>query len=171
MAFYVIIGAKDTVKALARSLTRCVEALTDGNEINGYSIYREEIPKCETTGGPTYRQIDLDTKDVDEVRMCNTLLQETNIKVIATIETRNGFHILVRNEGPGSKDAFRRMHEFKTQTQFQKKSVKGTPVTDHWFSLTNSPVVILPGTYQGGFPARLITLDAWLDQCASEPGF
>lgn len=76
------------------------------------------------------------------------------------IETRGGFHIIY--SGKVDKDVSRQLYEFKQKTSFKKKNVDGNMTTDYWFSITNQATVIMPGTYQGGFPARIITLTDWI---------
>lgn len=162
-ALYVMVDPKDTFRALAKVLDRCIEAITAGEEIpNAHSLYREEIPKSHALNVTKYKQIDLDTKDIDKVRTVDSLLTSLNIPIVISIETRGGFHLVYTNNT--DKDSGRKLHEFKQTTSFQKKNVEGKMVTDHWFSVTNGPTVILPGTYQGGFPTRIISLKDWLNQ-------
>lgn len=176
MAIYVIINPCNTIKALSKTLTRCMDAILAGEEINGYSIYREELPKATkslqvdrsksdlpktiASSKEHYRQIDLDTKEVAQVQLAADLLTETGVQVVVCIETRGGFHIIIT--AGEDRSVYKRLYEFKSKTAFKKPNVNGETVTDHWFSITNQPVVILPGTYQGGFPARIISLTDWL---------
>ena len=161
LALYVNIEPKDTVKALTRTLSRCMEAISDREEIpDAYALYREEISKSEVKG-IKYRQIDLDTKDINKVKQVDELITTLEIPILICIETRGGFHIVYKDDI--TKETKRLLHEFKQNTSFCKLNVEGKMVTDHWFSITSSPRVIMPGTYQGGFPTRIITLNQWLD--------
>ncbi|CAH6420706.1 Hypothetical protein HVR_LOCUS1261 [uncultured virus] len=159
-ALYVMVEPKDTVKALSRVLSRCMEAISDEEEMpNAYSLYREEIPKSDVKG-QKYRQIDLDTKEIDKVQLVNELLTKLAVPIVICIETNGGFHIVCTNDG--NKETGRKLHELKQGTSFQKSNVNGKMVTDHWFSITNHPTIIVPGTYQGGFSTRIISLFDWL---------
>jgi len=162
MAIYVIINPCNTIKALSKTLTRCMDAIMEGEDISGYSIYREELPNAGGSCKERYRQIDLDTKEIEKVQIVDELLTEIGITIVVCIETRGGFHIIV-NAGE-DRSVYKRLYEFKATTSFKKPNVNGSVVMDHWFSITNQPVVILPGTYQGGFPSRIITLSDWLKQ-------
>lgn len=150
LALYVIVDPKDTVKALSRSLSRCVEAFTNEEEEipNGLNLFREELAKSNLTGYK-YRQIDLDTKETERVELVNKLLKELKVEVLICIETRGGFHIVYRDIG--DKIMNKTLHEFKQRSK-------------DWFSIINQPMVIMPGTYQGDFPARIISLDGWLNE-------
>jgi hypothetical protein len=109
-----------------------------------------------------YKQIDLDTKDIDKVRSVRDLLSSLNIHVTMCIETRGGFHMLFPRNA--NKDTMKSLYEFKQKTSSKKPDINGKIVTDYWFSITNQPMVIMPGTYQGGFPAKIVDLNDWLNK-------
>ena len=181
LALYVLIDPKDTIKAMSKTLTTCVETFTNGEELpNAYKLYREEISKCNINNvkeSIKYRQIDIDTKQLEYIIQTNDLLTKLNIPIILCVETRGGFHIVYSpdlnnsdkniNQSPegfkqNSKDIGRSLHEFKQTTMFTKPNINGKMVKDYWFSITNQPNIIMPGTYQGGFPTRIITLSDWI---------
>lgn len=163
LALYVMIDPKDTIKAMSKVLSKCVDSLTNYSKSeelpNAYSLYREEIPKSNSTG-QKYKQIDLDTKDLKQVEETHALLVKLNITIIMCIETHGGFHIIYSADT--DKDINRALYEFKQKTAFKKDNIDGKTVTDYWFSITHQPNVIMPGTYQGGFPARIINLNDWI---------
>ena len=166
LAVYVILEPKDTIKALSKTLTQCVDRFSEGENLpNAYALYREEIPKSNIAGS-RYRQIDLDTKEIDKVTMVHALLIKLAIPIILCVETRGGFHIVYSDTI--DKETTRALYEFKQGTMFKKANVEGKMVADYWFSITSHPTIILPGTYQGGFPARIISLDDWLNQGKKE---
>lgn len=167
LALYALLEPKDTIKALSRVMSKCVEAMTDNEEMpNAYSLYRTEIGKC-SIKHKKYRQIDLDTKDVDKVTIVNSMLIRLNVPIIICIETKGGFHIVYNDDNDdivAKKNINRELYAFKQTTVFEKENIEGRMVKDFWFSITSDPNVIVPGVYQGGFPARIITLTDWLSQ-------
>lgn len=165
LALYALLEPKDTIKALSRTMAKCVEAMTDLEEMpNAYSLYRTEIGKC-SIKNKKYRQIDLDTKDIDKINIVNSMLKRLNVFIIICIETRGGFHIVYTARHDDiylGKDINRELYAFKQTTAFEKENIEGHMVKDYWFSITSDPNIIVPGVYQGGFPARIINLDDWL---------
>ena len=162
-ALYVMLNPKDTIKSLAKTLVRCLDDDNNQNgRSNGFKLYKEEIAKCDAQGTVKYKQIDLDTKDIGKVLSVHDLLTKLSIPIIISIETRGGFHLVYSDNLP--KNTSKLLYDFKQTTKFQAPNIDGKMVNDYWFSITNQSSVIMPGTYQGGFPARIITLDDWLKQ-------
>ena len=146
LAIYAMVDPMDTIRALPKVLSRCLDAISNSENIpSGFNVYKEEISKSPSSTSVKFRQVDIDTKDINKISEINKLLSNLNVKIC--IETRAGFHIIY--EDSGDKDINRALHEFKMQS-------KG------WFSITHSPLVILPGTYQADFPARIVSLSEWL---------
>ena len=170
LALYVMIDPKDTIKAMSKVLSKCVDSLCCNSlqhELksedlpNAYSLYREEIPKSDSIG-QKHKQIDLDTKDLEKVVEVHELLTRLKIAIVMCIETRGGFHIIYLANT--DKDVNRSLYEFKQKTAFNKENIDGKMVTDYWFSITKQPTVIMPGTYQGGFPAHIVNLEDWIKE-------
>lgn len=161
LALYVLVEPKDTITAMSRILSKCVEAFSNNERLpNAYTLYRDEIPKV-SASHLKYKQIDLDTKIPDQVRQVDYLLTQLQLNILICVETRGGFHIVYNNNT--SKETNRLLYEFKQSTAFQKNDINGKQVTDHWFSITKEPNIIMPGTYQGNFPTSITTLSAWLE--------
>lgn len=163
-ALYCLLNPKDTIKALSKTLSKCVDSLTDNTKIpNGYKLYRTEL--CNTNSKfnfRNYKQIDLDTKDIDNIRVTNELIKNLNLDIVISVETRGGFHIIYADQN--DKTVNKQIFEFKQKTKFTKTDVNGKNVTDFWFSIGKNSMVIVPGVYQGGFATRIITLDEWLSK-------
>lgn len=86
-------------------------------------------------GHPPYFQIDVDVKDNDLLdKITNTVKP-----VKAVIETKNGYHIIYKNEKKLKATAYREFGSLKPQVEVQSEVM--TP---------------LPGTLQGGFKVRMI---------------
>lgn len=156
-AIYAIINPKDTFKALSKTMLICAESISDGDEMpNAYKTFRVQLPKANIKGDK-FRQIDLDTKNIDEIKSVSDLFNSLNFKPEITVETRGGFHIVYNTKIDNIKEIHRRFYEFKNNTLINNKRIK-----DYWFSITNETMSIVPGTFQGGFKTRVITIDDWL---------
>ena len=155
LALYAFIDPKDTVKALSATLNECVEKMSNGESVpNAFNLYKDQINKSKAP--PTaeqYRQIDLDTKDSKHIETVKELLVKTGVKVLMAVETRGGYHLVYK---PDRSINNKLLYEFKETTKFETLDRNGKPVKDHWFSITNSPMVIVPGTYQGGFKTLIV---------------
>jgi hypothetical protein len=98
-------------------------------------------------------QIDLDTKDHSELEKTKNLLRETGVlqHIVCAVETKNGYHIVYTKEkGIDHK----KLYEYKKSTAIKKPNVQGKLTTDYIFSITNQPLIIIPGTIQGTFKAK-----------------
>ena len=98
-------------------------------------------------------QIDLDTKDPIKLQETRVILQKTGVleRIIFTVETKNGYHIIYKKSDAIDNKA---LHEHKLSTTVKKTARNGDTTIDYLFSITNQPLVVVPGTYQGGFQAR-----------------
>ena len=72
------------------------------------------------------------------------------VKIV--VETRGGYHIVYQSS---KSIKHKELWEFAQSTAFFKDNREGKPIKDHWFSITNQPNVIIPGTYQGSFQAKI----------------
>ncbi len=155
LALYAFIDPKDTVKALSATLHECVEKISNGESVpNAFNLYKDQINKSKSpTTGKQYRQIDLDTKDPDQIETVKAVLEKTGVKVLMAIETRGGYHLIYEHDRAINNKA---LYEFKETTKFEKLDRNGKPTKDHWFSIPSSPMVIVPGTYQGGFKTSIV---------------
>lgn len=160
---YALIHPKDTLLAMSKVIGRCIADLSNPNSrIDPYFAYHNEILMCEACGKdvPKLIQIDLDTKEYHQVIQVEGFLRELKVPILMCIETKGGFHLVYVNKNAS---AFgRQLHEFKLTTAFKKPNVNGETVTDYWFSTSRWPNVVVPGTVQGGFKARIVDLDVWL---------
>lgn len=160
-AIYALIEPKNTVKALSKTMNECVTAMTKNEETpDAYELFHNTILKIESSSDEKYLQIVLDTKEPTKVKIVRDLLIEHKVPIVISIETFKGFHIIYTNK---HKSEFgRKLHDFKVTTCSQKLNDRGEPVTKYWFSIMRHPNVVVPGTIQRGFPARIISLDDWL---------
>lgn len=159
LCVYAVLKPKNMLKALSTTSKQCMDILTDGLKMNNpYKLFEINIGKSDSdirTGNGKFVQIDLDTKDPDRLKSTCQVLEQSDARlhIISITETRGGYHIVYRK----NKDINHKMlYEFKEQSKFRKQAHDGTQVSDYWFSQTNQPLVIVPGTYQGGFKAKWI---------------
>ena len=161
-AIYVILNPKDTFKALATSMPKCAETISDGREIpNAYKVFRTELPNTVSRHNK-YKQIDIDTKDYSNILDLDSFFESLQFTPLLTVETHGGFHIVYDTASPNIKELHKRFYEFRQTTQFTKPSSDGKMVKDYWFSITKEAMVILPGTFQGGFQTRIISIRDWV---------
>lgn len=138
-----------------------MEKLIDGEPVhNPYKLFEINIARgdSDTSADGKFIQIDLDTKSSDKLDMTRKVLNESDARkhIVSVTETRGGFHIVYRKDKTIN---HKMLYEFKQQTTFQKPAHDGRMVSDHWFSQTNQPLVIVPGTYQGGYKAKWIPVE------------
>lgn len=157
LCVYAIIRPKNSLKALSSTARECMDALIDGQPgRDPRKLYDINIGKNEyssTDPQHKYTQIDVDTKDQTQLEQVQDILEQCRVRIHITsiTETRGGYHIVYRKS---KKIDHKRLHDFGKTTAFKKLAHDGKQVTDHWFSQTNQPLVIIPGTYQGGFKAK-----------------
>lgn len=153
LAVYAFIDPKDTIKALSSTLHECVERMSNGDSLpNAFNLYKEQITKTKSIGGEKYRQLDIDTKDSENIQIVRDLLFRAKIKPLITVETRGGYHVIYRNK---KEIDHKFLHDFKKSTVFEKPNVYGVSTKDYWFSITGYSMMIVPGTYQGGFKTKI----------------
>lgn len=157
LCVYAVLKPKNTLKALSVTVKECMDTMIDGGKTRDpYGLYIVNIAKSDSSSTQArykYCQIDLDTKEPEHLAKTCQILEQCCVRehITSITETRGGFHIVYRKDkGIDSKT----LHEFKGKTAFQKEAHDGRPVTDYWFSQTNQPLVIIPGTFQGGFRAK-----------------
>jgi hypothetical protein len=119
--------------------------------------------------------LDVDTKDPEWLRQLAQILRvaepvraspERSTSVMAAdkqypaicacIETRGGYHVLVRRSGL-SREQLTALHKLCRKTAFQAPNSLGQTCTRHLISITDSnELVPLPGTIQGSHRTRLV---------------
>lgn len=155
LALYASLIHKCPIKAMTKTLTKCLDdIITGNNNYRCHKLFKAEISRSNSTSSIQYDVIDLDSKESDKVQSVIELIKESNLTsfIKICIETKNGYHIAFEK----NKEINRKLlYEFKTKTIFYKENNKGQSVKDYWFSITNTPIVIVPGTLQGGFKTKI----------------
>lgn len=155
MCAYAVLKPKNPLRALSSTMKQCMDDVCEGKRTrNPYGLLNTIMakPESDAIGGPKYTQIDLDTKDPEHIRVTCEVLDSTGVSdaIVSITETHGGYHIVyIKSKTIDS----HRLHEFKLTTVFEKTSNDGKIVKDYWFSQTNQPLVVIPGTIQGGFKA------------------
>lgn len=163
LCMYALLRPKDQLRPMSEIFNKCIQSFTTKQEIpkNLLNRYMEEIGKCDynipkTKENSVWVQIDLDTKDVEFLKNFQHLLEKTNIDkhIVFTVETKNGFHIVFEKTEECDLKLF---HEERMKSKTQKINKNGKKFDDYAFNTTNEPNVIIPGTFQGGYPASFST--------------
>ena len=125
---------------------------------NVESIFKD---KLHASPSKLFRKLDIDTKDPEQIKILQTLFQANKIKPSLIIESKNGFHVILRvkYDPLGNKKeilslenlAHQVLHKFITDEQ--RKIKKGE---DCWVSIEKNGMIIIPGTLQGGFKTRIV---------------
>lgn len=167
LCMYALIQPKSQIKALSLTVKECMDKLSDNEPpTNVLNLFKKNIGKnigkniCDALGDK-YRQIDLDTKQHDQLaETIKTLKLSGVIPYIKTItETKGGYHIIyIKNESIG----YKWLYKLTVTSKFKKISHDGKEITDNWFSITNQPLVVVPGTFQGGFQTKIVDTDDFL---------
>lgn len=100
--------------------------------------------------------LDVDTKDPEKLAELGNLFRELGVadKMFCAVETRGGFHVVFDKERVQS--ALGRLHVFAQATRFSAHNALGKGVVKHWLSVSGDGMIPVPGTFQGGFPVRLL---------------
>lgn len=83
-------------------------------------------------------KLDIDTKDSKLIAELDYFLKDQMIPIHFKVESHNGYHYLIRKE-----DQNQQLYLFAMENK-------------EWISVENNALIIIPGTYQGGFPTRII---------------
>lgn len=92
-------------------------------------------------------KLDVDTKDPEKIAILTRFFAENRIVPHLVVESRGGYHVLLSVEALGS-EGQKRLHFFL-------KSIKELKKEDQWVSYENNPLVVLPGTNQGGYQTEM----------------
>lgn len=156
LCLYCLIRPKDMVRALMKTVSTCVTSLNDGTKLgNPLSMFKRDIGTSNANVDSKLTQIDLDSKDPTILQEVKELFAKVHISPLLTIETRGGYHIIYEKTS---------QIDHKTLWEYTSKHIRegiandGKKYTDKIFSITNEPNVIVPGTIQGRFQARIVNI-------------
>lgn len=118
-------------------------------QANNYNIHQEAMSAIQVSRDRRiFVVFDVDNKEIDIISLCKSL----KFKHYSVIETRGGYHILI---------------DSKNETEYRK--MKNLPL--NWHQLlrekidvdqTGDQLTPVPGTYQGGFPVKMIKKNSYV---------
>jgi len=118
----------------------------NGNETNLnriMSIFKSHLHK---TVLQRYLKLDIDTKEPKNIEILTDFFKQNGINPYLIIETRGGYHILLDNVC-GSHHSI--LYKF----------AKEHPL---FITIEKNGMIVIPGTYQGGFLTRIVTISQLL---------
>lgn len=159
LAFYITANPMNEMKAffaMQREVSEKLEIMlttdkgqnSDKKEPNMISLYKKCLHKCDEN---FYKKLDVDTKDPEKIESLKIFLRDAMIKPELVIETRGGYHVLL------NKSTTHKNNEKLYRFIEKANSILG--IEDKWIAIERNPLLIIPGTYQGGFLARIVNFD------------
>lgn len=156
MAFYLTVNTMNELKAyflMQQEVSKKLEILLlskgdrgEKNEDKGNklghisSIFKSCLHKSDNK---EFLKLDVDTKDADKIESLKTFLKEHSIEPHLVVETRGGYHVLLKKSMIGK-------HHEKLFRYVNETSEKGS-----WITIEKNALVAIPGTFQGGFLVKL----------------
>ena len=141
LALYIMINPRSLQKATEMMGKRCWEMMSS----HSYNVHSESLTCIQKSKARTcYIDFDIDTKEIDLDR--EWLSKEVGKNNYQILETRGGYHILVRPDDANSY----RQNAFGDKNWYQNIQKK-YPVDQ-----SGDQLIPVAGTYQGGFIPRLL---------------
>lgn len=152
--FFCSIRPKSTFRALKKIYEDSVTLLMNGKPPgNVLKLLESEILKKEHSVGEKMYQIDLDTKDKALIEELKPLVKES-VNVVMTVETKNGYHIIYDKVLKGTKE----LNQWGKTHGEVKTAVNGKGYIDPLLSISSDPDIVVPGSLQAGFGARIVDI-------------
>ena len=137
LALYIMPNPRDLKKATYNTIIELTELMRDGKkDINPHSIALNCIQK--SVGRKHFVDFDVDYKPFDVQKLDGLI----NRDCVDILETRGGFHLLVRVE--------------QLEAKYKKTYYKG--ILELNVDQTGDQMIPVPGCYQGGFMPKFVTL-------------
>lgn len=166
-ALYLTVRARSCLLAYknfqAAMTSLCIEALSNGDSklameamTRVESEFKGAVHRAVSLDAPHMLDFDVDTKDPALLESLGQLLFDCGAedKLLAIVETRGGFHVLVNKTTVA--DVLPRIHEFCRNSVFADKDRNGKSISKHWVSISGDGMVPVPGTLQGGFRVKML---------------
>jgi len=142
---YITLNPMDEVKASFLTINDFNKQLKDNYDkktqefrFNHIKVYKSNLHTCPIK---KYVKLDVDTKNPTLIQKLNNFLTKHQISVVLKIETKNGYHYVLPKE-----DQCKELHTYLKQEK------KNSTTEDCWVTIEQNANIIIPGTYQGGFP-------------------
>lgn len=137
-------------KSCLIAMSETINSRIKGDEQHVYSKFRK-ILNSTNIGANDFKQVDVDTKDIIVIKEIFRV-SRLDQNIIITIETHNGYHLVIKNGNLNNK----MLHEFREYHKIEKLDVNGKKYYDYLFTITHNPMVVVPGTYHGGFKSKIV---------------
>ena len=115
-----------------------------------------------STSAKMYMDIDIDSKESEYLESIIKLLGEMDVVPTCCIETRGGYHVIVRSDtlSKEQKGCIWKVSQ-KKELKFQAENSLGKKITKSYIEIFSDGMCPIPGTYQGGFPVKFIDIDSF----------
>lgn len=112
------------------------------------SIFKSCLHKSDQN---VFLKLDVDTKEEQKIMTLKTFFKERQILPHLIVESRGGYHVLLKRSLLGKNHEH--LHKFVEGATFHDPETKEEK---SWVTVEKNALVIIPGTYQGGFLARIV---------------
>lgn len=160
LALYITLQPRSAVRAwikLQEELSDSLRAVLDDSTIAEEtkakfsrmdSIFKGELHRNKSPSGVEYVDLDVDTKDADNIFRLKDALINLNIRqhIKFAVETRGGYHVVF-----DKKDVQQQLSDLH---KFGRSTVG--PDKKHWMSVHCDGMIPIPGTIQGGFQVHFV---------------
>lgn len=154
LALYISPKWKDSLSAMGKLVQHHIQSVHKFDEKKRNPLHHfKSLIGCTNFESSRVRkliQIDFDTKEEHWIQKSREMFQKTNVTkhIVCEVETKNGFHIIYEN----SKEIDgKTLHIFQKSHTMDTLSANLNPIRSPIFTLSHQVLVVLPGTYQGGF--------------------
>lgn len=144
IACYITANPRCNKKALQLMMKKGLDLMIAND--NRFNLHQEAMSCIQKSKSYTFVldfDIDIDKELFKELDIENKVLQYVNTEAISWLETRGGFHLLIKPE----------LVNKEFSKTFYNNIVKNIPYID---KVSDHNLIPIPGTYQGGFEAKLI---------------
>jgi hypothetical protein len=142
--FYITANPMNELKGyflFQKEINGYIEQMVSRNEVPHFkmmSVYKSCLHKCPEND---YVKLDVDTKDYEHIDELKQLFKKHGIVPHLVIESRGGYHVVLEKKKLGK--------EHKTLYDF-------CTANETWVTVEKNPLLVIPGTAQGGFVPRII---------------
>jgi hypothetical protein len=153
LSVYICMNPRDQVRGLHDLYKHTMDAI----------ITKSELPKAmdsefystlhQSQQERQFVEIDIDTTDMSIIQRFINKCPEVLTNVDFIIRTRSGFHFVYRKDlFPLNVYQITRLEEFK----YNENSRDGKSIPKHYMDVRSDVTFPVPGTFQGGFPVRIV---------------
>lgn len=144
LAVYMTLNPRDNHRASFRMIRRCTELIESAT--SGFNLYQEALSTLQKTSTrKLYFNVDFDIEKDKFEFIEEQVLSSLNKDCLTWLETRGGFHLLVKLQDIDPK---------YNKTWYKAiRNIEGVELRNS--NMKNDTMIPVPGTYQGGFCPKL----------------